>query len=257
MSGVTAITRAIAQALRLADGDYEIPEIARCPPLSAQQRLAIYRDSFTVSLMNTLADTYDVCRKLVGDEFFRAMARVYVQQTPSDSPNIMDYGASFADFVAQFPPATSVVYLGDVARLEWAWHNALHGADYNPLDISSLVCLDESQYPQLVFQLPPDSELIASDYPIHRIWAVNQANYPEEEVDLNGGAVKLFVWRKEFDTRIDPLSSEEWRLLSYFKAGLSLGELCQDAMTQAVPLDLTRLLPECFERGWIAHHGVC
>lgn len=250
---VATMAEVICRELLLTNSVYEVPEIRHCPPLSAPQRLAIYRDSFTTSLINALADTYEVCRKLVGDEFFKAMAHLYVQQTPSDSPNIMDYGASFADFVAQFLPAQSLVYLADVARLEWAWHGALHGANYRPLDITSLSSIDEAHYAQLIFQLTPDSHLISSDYPIHRIWAMNQENYQgEEEIDLNSGGIKLLIWREVFNTRIDLLNPQEWQLLSYFKAGLSLGELCCDVLAQGAALDLNALLPECFKRGWIA-----
>src|SRR5262245_41237484 len=65
------------------------------PPLSDPQRLAIYKDSFTTSLINTLGNTYEVCRKLTGDEFFNAMAEIYVRQTPSLSADIGEYGGSF------------------------------------------------------------------------------------------------------------------------------------------------------------------
>ncbi|MEO8121927.1 MAG: DNA-binding domain-containing protein, partial [Rhodoferax sp.] len=40
-------------------------------------RFAVYRNNVMVSLIDALADTYPVVQELVGEEFFRAMARVF------------------------------------------------------------------------------------------------------------------------------------------------------------------------------------
>lgn len=53
-------------------------------------------------------------------------------------PSLALYGAGFADFVEDFEPAASVVYLADVARLERARLESLHAADAQVLDASVL-----------------------------------------------------------------------------------------------------------------------
>ncbi len=220
--------------------------IRNASPLSAKQRIAIYRDSYSLSLINALGDRYEVCQKLVGEDFFKAMARHYVEQTPSSSPNLNDYGSTFPAFVADFALAKSLIYLGDVAQLEWAWHSTLHGPDSTSLDIHSLSLLNEAEYPKLRFQLPTNSSLIASKYPIHRIWASNQLNYTNEtEIDLFSGGVKLLVWRQNLDTRMDVLSESEWELLQALTSGCTLAEIGPGCS----------LLPQCCKRGWIAYYS--
>ena len=45
-------------------------------------RFAVYRNNVHSSLINALAAAYPVTLQLVGDEFFRAMAGLYVQASP-------------------------------------------------------------------------------------------------------------------------------------------------------------------------------
>ena len=74
-------------------------------------RFAVYRNNVQSSLINALADSYPVVVQLVGDEFFRAMAGVFVQSHPPHSPLMSDYGSELADFISKFGPAASVPYL--------------------------------------------------------------------------------------------------------------------------------------------------
>ena len=72
---------------------------------------------------------YPVTRRLVGDDFFRAMARAFVAAQKPRSPVLIHYGADFPAFVEAFEPAREIPYLTDVARLENAWVEAYHAAE--------------------------------------------------------------------------------------------------------------------------------
>lgn len=49
-------------------------------------RFAVYRNNVTVSLVDALADTFPVLQALVGEEFFRAMARVLAYHAADVDP---------------------------------------------------------------------------------------------------------------------------------------------------------------------------
>ncbi len=104
-------------------------------------RFAVYRNNVHVSLVNALTKGFPVVRALVGEEFFTAMARVFVGQTKPSSPMLFQYGENFPDFIAEFPPAASLPYLSDVARLECAWTRAYHAADDPILTVDALADL--------------------------------------------------------------------------------------------------------------------
>ena len=95
-------------------------------------RFAVYRNNVMLSLIDALADTFPVTQELVGEEFFRVMAKHFVQAQPPRSRLLAFYGDSFADFVDSFAPAAPVPYLADVARLEMCRVRAYHAADVPP-----------------------------------------------------------------------------------------------------------------------------
>lgn len=188
--------------------------IRKAKDLSQRERLDIYQDSIKEGLANALRDIYPVCEKLVGDKFFTGMAYRYIEQTPSHSSNLFDYGKTFPSFVATFEPASSLPYLSDVCRLELACHEAYYAPDNQPIDVRALETINAAEQADTVFKLPTGSTLIQSPYPILRIWEANQDDYQGNEiVNLDEGGVKLLVWRQDMHIRMNLLSEKEWLLL--------------------------------------------
>jgi hypothetical protein len=224
--------------------------------LSSEQGLSIYRNSLNTTLLNALREVYPVCNKLTGDNFFNAMAMIYIKKTPSHSKNIGHYGGTFPHFIADFPHTKSLPYLSDVAHLEWAWHKALHAKNTTPFYPETLMELSEEDHAYLVFHLPPSAILITSDYPINDIWQVNQKEYEDEPtVDLDKGGVKLLVWRQNMDMHLDVLQENEWALLSALQQGVPMGEL-DEALNEAQVTQLSEMLADCVKRGWIAGYKI-
>src|SRR5262245_21141379 len=98
------------------------------------KRYGVYRNNVATGLARALAARFPETEKVVGEEFFTAMARDYVLGHPPSSPVLLQYGRGFADFVSGFAPAASVPYLADIVRLEDAQVNAYHAADIAPVD---------------------------------------------------------------------------------------------------------------------------
>ncbi len=221
--------------------------------LAPTEHLLIYRHAILATLVRALGAIHPVCKRLVGDNFFDAMSRVYARQTPSESPDLGDYGESFGDFVAAFEPAAGLVYLADVARLEWRWHRAFHAPDEDAIDIAALAGIAEEDMDRIAFRLPVSAGLLASDYPVQRIWQVNQDDWTgDQAVDLAAGGARLVVWRQGHEMRIDAPDPDAWFLLEAIDAGQTLGEIGDHAVVQ----DLDTVLPHCVQQGWIAGFGL-
>jgi len=141
-------------------------------------RYAVYRNNVTVSLIDALADTFPVVQQLVGEEFFRAMARVFAQAHPPQSRIMAFYGQGFARFISGFAPAASVPYLADVARLEMAYVCAYHAADATALDTAQLQAwlADPALLDGLTLVLHPSVHLIRAPQAIVSIWAAHQTD---------------------------------------------------------------------------------
>lgn len=258
MNKLAQLQRAVLLAVAYDDQQIAHDYIETSNALSAEQRLSIYQGSRRESLIAALKTVYPVCHKLVGEEFFIAMATLYVKKTPSSSPDLADYGATFSLFIADFEPAQSLLYLSDVAKLEWAWHLAYIAKDHLPLDFAQLSQIPEVKQDSIIFELPPCASLLNSSYPIHRIWEINQDYYQgEETIDLAEGDAKLIIWRKDLTVRVDILSDVEWQILSAFAKRTTLGELCEQLVhDRDYAVDITAILPTLIEKGWLSSFGV-
>lgn len=149
------------------------------------KRFAVYRNNVVSSLIGALADTFPVVQALVGVDFFRAMAGVFVRQSPPRSPLLIHYGKGFAGFVENFEPARSVPYLADVARLEVARVEAFHAADAEPLSATaaSVALASGKRIGELRLVMHPSVRLVPSGYAIASIWAAHQGHGDLATVD--------------------------------------------------------------------------
>jgi hypothetical protein len=148
-------------------------ELASYDSAAPLTRFNVHRNTVLSALIDVLRSCYPVVERLVGEEFFRATAREFAADHPPRSPALLEYGQDFAGFLALFPPAQSLPYLPDVARLEWLYHAAYHAADAEPMLPAALAAVPAEALCGVSLQLHPSAGLIASDYPVVSIWETN------------------------------------------------------------------------------------
>jgi hypothetical protein len=216
------------------------------------QHLQVYRNNIAVSLAAALEAVYPVVARLVGTDFFGYMADQFIRRHPPASGNLHDFGGELAAFLAGFAPAAQLAYLADVARLEWAWHEAFHAADHDRLDLARLVQVPAERYAALRFVLHPSARLIASAYPIQRILQANQpAQSGDEQVDLATGPVRLLVIRRALDVEIEMLEVAEYAFLSAVAERMPLEAACAQALAADPAFDVTQSLRDHVLRGTV------
>ncbi len=245
--------RELQQALRrgiLEDDGADVRRLAGGNPDGIERRLRIYRNNVHGSLAGVLASAFPVVQRLVGQPFFQAMARAYVQRHPPDVPQLSVYGARLPDYLAAFPPAQSLAYLPDVARLEWARIEAYFAGDAAPIDPAELASRDPETFASLRFDLHPAVRLVASRYPIQRIWEANQPQHAQiAKVDLNAGGEAVLVFRPAMVVTAHGLSAGDFAFLSALAAGERLGEASEAAVAADPYFDLQQALVGHLTRG--------
>lgn len=189
------------------------------------RRFELYRASVKSHLDEALAATYPVVEKLTGLCFFAAATRRYIQVHPSREGDIHAFGGAFAAFLQRYPPARSLPYLPDVARLEWLAHRAFHAADRPAVAIDALARVPDADLTTMRVELHPALFLMQSEYPVHRIWEANQDGSSDSSVNLDQGGVDLMVCRIDGEIVLAPLDA----LLYGFVARLGRGETLADA----------------------------
>jgi hypothetical protein len=197
-------------------------------------RFAVYRNNVLASLIDALADTYPVVQALVGEEFFRAMSKVFVQSTPPTSRLMAYYGIGFADFIDRFPPARSIAYLADVARLEMARVEAYHAADAHSIDSQSLQATlsDHGLLMALRLTLHPSIRVRCSPYAIGSIWEAHLGTLHLDLLDTDQ-AESMLVFREGMEVAMLEVSNVQ----ASFVAALHGGATLLDAAQQASAID--------------------
>lgn len=203
-------------------------------------RFGVYRNNVASSLIDALQQIFPVCCQLTGVEFFRAMARDYVVLQPPTSPLLMQYGATFADFIAQFPPAKSLPYLADVARLERHWLTVYHGRDSEPMSVQALaeVLNQPEKLQQARLQLAPACAVLESNFPIYSIWSAHQpdSNMTLRELRLDNPEA-VVITRLDYQVNVHLIERDAARFLTRLRAHKTFAEAIE-----GLAFDLTALL---------------
>ncbi len=213
------------------------------PNYSADVAIEVYRNNYRGNLHDALAGAYPVIQQLVGDDFFRFMARKFVEQHPSRSANLHYYGAELADFVAGFAPAQELVYLADVAALEWACHVAYFAADADKLSLDSLAQMPSEQYPYLLLHTHQSCRIVRSRYPVSAIWHAHQPGADSDfHIDLASGATIALVNRSGDVVQVSNVAEAEADWLQRIQARELLGSATVATLERHPAFDLQATL---------------
>jgi len=218
------------------------------------RRFGIYRNNVYASLVDVVQDRFPVVARLVGGEFFRAMARIYVEKDPPRSAVLLRYGESFPAFVAGFAPAGSVPYLADIAAIEWAWHVAYHAADAAPLPLDELAQVGANPA-DATLTLHPSLGLVSSAFPIVTIYELHAGMSDPPQTKLEAEAEDALVLRSHLDVEIRRLPSGAVRFIETLHEGRSIGESAASAAVATPDFDLTANLAGLMTSGAIVGIG--
>lgn len=216
----------------------------------SDRRFAVYRNNVFVGLTDALRASFPCVVKLVGDEFFGAMARVFAAATPPHSPVLLHYGAEFPDFIASFPPADSLPYLADVARIERAATEAYHEREAESLAHSALAGVPPDQAPMLRFRLHPSVRLVRSPFPAFTIWRMNTPDGTPAPVDLSE-AQDTMVLRPDAEVDVRQVLPASHDFVAALAQGLTLSQAVEAALSTDREFDLSENLRELIQMGAI------
>lgn len=185
-------------------------------------RFNVYRNNVMVSLIGALEQRFPVTRKLVGDDFFKMMARAYIATSKPRSPLIWQYGGDFPSFVAGFEAAREVAYLGDVAATEALWTRAYNAADAEPMPVSTLAAIEPDLLPAARFVPHPSAGLLCSRWPAGSIWEAHQHD-PVTSFS-HAGSETVLVVRPDSEVQVHLLPAQDRDFAAALFAGRPIGE---------------------------------
>jgi hypothetical protein len=132
--------------------------------------IKIYRNNYYITLTSVLSSTYSCIKRLVGKDFFKFLSKQYIDENQPTSGNIINYGDSFANFIANCKQCDSLPYLSDVAKLEFYFEKCYFSKN--------------------------QEFVLDSKYPIIQIWQIDENS---DDLDLNkgGDCIKIYKHNQE------------------------------------------------------------
>ena len=247
--------QAFADSL-LAEQDTCPPGLATWNGSDPARRFAVYRNNVMVSLIDALADSFPVTQALVGEEFFRAMAAVFARANPPRSPVMAHYGAGFAGFIEEFPPAAGVPYLADVARIEMLRMQACHAAEAEPVlpEEIALLLAGLGRLPAARFTLHPSLRIMESRHAVVSLWAAHQG----EDIDSALATVddaqpeSALLLRPALDVETYLITAGTAKFIRHLQEGRGLGAAVEIALAADAAFDMTEALGLLIRAGAIS-----
>lgn len=227
------------------------PGLTARAPDEVARRLAVYRNNVAVGLVEALATRFPVIRRLVGEDFFAAMARLHALASPPTSPVLAGWGADFPAFLEGFPPLSAYPYMADVARIEYARGRAFHAADAQPVDPAALAGADPAS---LRLHLHPSVILLPLAHPAVSIWAANQPGAEGPPI-VPGPQTALILRDAAFAVQVRAVGPGDAALVAALRAGEPLAAAAQAAQLAAPGHDPQPLLVWLVGAGVIVEPG--
>lgn len=216
---------------------------------ASERRFAVYRNNVVLGLAETLKDAFPAVQRIVGAEFFQAMARVYVAMEPPRTPMMFEYGAGFPDFIGLFEPAGALPYLADVARLERAWTEAYHATEASPISASAFAAIAPDRVPEIRLVLHPSVRIVRSRFPVVTIWQMNVDAGVPGPVDLTGGGENALIVRPEADVEVRSIPQGSPDFIQALASGRSVLAAFEEALTGDPRFDLSANLTDLIQVG--------
>jgi hypothetical protein len=216
--------------------------------------LSVYRNTIARGTIDALAASFPTVRRMVGEAWFEAAARIFIDRSPPTARALIHYGEGFAAFLDGFEPAADLPYLAGVARLDWLWLEAHIAADADALTPAKAAVLTPEALFETRLVLHPATRIAwFAAMNIPTLWIANRPPAPEPEpMTLDDRAEGLLLVRPGGAVDALIIDQTAWTLLDACARGLTLGQAAEAALDADPNADLPGLLMRLTSAGAFA-----
>jgi len=209
-----------------------------CDPDAQMDYFRIYRNGYMRSTVDAVTSNYPATQALLGADYFRNLAKLFVLEFPPTKGSLSGYGEEFADFLLQTEISRSLPYLHDVAEIDRAWlhvYFAPNDSPASPVEITRLLENDVETGTERI-RLCDATAILSLNFPVLDIWrelkengSLGQSTRLEKELQY------VLIWRNDSQVLVRKLPLPEFIVLSGIKDGTSM----EQSAEQALNLDAT------------------
>jgi len=161
----------------------------------------------------------------------------------------VELGMKFEELLRQ-STRTKTVLEQEGRADEWAWLQAYHAADAEPIAAGKLAEIDEEDLDTLRFETHPSLWLIESEWPVISIWLAHQGDEMPDLSALPEGPQHGLIVRPYVDVQVQIISASASRLIDHLADDQPLGAAF-DAVADMPDAAPSHDLVECFATGCV------
>lgn len=144
------------------------------PTIEQPERFEVYHNSIKAFHLQALELAFPTVQRIVGEAYFKQLARHYFQQQQLQAPSLTLYGAHFSSVLAELLPDRKELadypYLADCAALEWQRHLSYYAADFSIQSAEQTAELLSQSHETLYFKLAPSLALLKIQWPLLQLF---------------------------------------------------------------------------------------
>ena len=204
--------------------------------------LDVYRNTIASGAIDALSATFATVQLMVGEEWFRAAARVYARTHAPHDPALIGYGAEFPLWLAGFSPAADTPYLAGVAQLDWLWWQSWSSADSGLLDAADLSRLPSDCLNDVTLGLHATLRLAAFDAGIPSLWLAHQSPQRGEAHQISETPERILFIRSSSHVQSHLLDAATFAFLAAFQRRNSISSAAEHAFAADPHCSLPHIL---------------
>ncbi len=219
--------------------------------------LRAYRANAQALSASALQASYPVLQQLMGEENFQHLAQDAWQARPPERGDLAQWGGMLPAYLQQVPQLQALLrehpFLPDVARVEWALHEAATAADAD-LDAASFQWLASQDPAQLRLLLSPGCTVLPSIYPVV---SLIQLHDPRASALHEGARAAIaasepqtaLIWRQGLRPMLSGADAASATLVEAALQGLPLSTALDAALALSADFDFSAWLRESVQTG--------
>ena len=214
------------------------------------RKLAIFRNTFLSSCADTLERKYPTCVRVLGEEYFRVIARAYVESYTPDSKVLASYGKSMPEFIGTYLKArlddANLDYVSDLAELDSLW-DQVYFAKAEPEVSEETLEQWMSQIDSISLSLNHNVMITSIRWSVLNLWAELRHEALSEKHEIAPEKIHVLMWR-DADGQIlhRSLSHAEWTFISALSAGTKVTQAAL-AASQVGQIDISEVFSQLIE----------
>jgi hypothetical protein len=200
-------------------------DVVSTPQLSAEDRLAIYREAYYLRLLEVLGWDFPVFKKYLGDELFERLGRSYIDAYPSRSPSILKFGRYFGNFLKTQEEIKS--HHLEFAQFEWILENVRTFAGASQLSIEQLSSIQPEHWGEIRFALNPSIKRFESFWDAPNLWKAVSTDLPAPLIKKAESSENWLLWGDKGEAWFVALDAKTQCFFEGINDGKSFGEVCE------------------------------